>query len=159
MGQLYHHTGSNGQQEYTQDPQKLNWEQWYPKYSPLIYGIILKLTGNKTRAGKILKEVIMELTRRHEVREGDHLVLCKLVFQQTYNYTLKHLHHRGMKPVSTKPFGENFPLLHLLYFDFKTIDELAGRQNKTKQEVLQDLRHEFKLLRNQNPGQMISSNP
>jgi len=158
MGHLYNPADTNGQLS-NATHQKLSWEQWYPKYSPLIYGIILQLTGNKTRAGKILKEVIIELTRRHEVLERDHLLMYKFVFQHSYSYTLQHLEQRGLKPISTKPFGEKFPLLHLLYFDFKTIDELAGRQKLSKQEVLQGLRQEFKLMRSLNQGQMIVVNP
>lgn len=125
-------------------------EHWYHKYYPIIYGIILQLAGNKTRAGRILKELIVELTRKQEAREGNQPVFGKLIFNQTYNYTVQYLHRRGMRPVSTKPFGENFPLLHLLYFDYNTIDDVANRLNQPKQDILQGLRYEFKLFRNLN---------
>ncbi len=155
MGHLYQLAGFSGN---TIDPvvdHSQGSEHWYRKYSTIIYGIILQLAGNKTRAGRILKEVFFELTRKHEAREGNKPLPCNLIFKQIHNYTVQYLHQRGLKPVSTKPFGENFPLLQLLYFDYNTIDDVAIRLNQPKQDILQGLRHEFKLFRNLNLAQPV----
>lgn len=148
MANIYQFTSFSDNKINPEEAHTKGAEQWYHKYYPIIYGIILQLAGNKTRAGRILKEVIVELTRKQEAREGNQPLLSKLIFNQAYNYTVQYLQRRGMKPVSTKPFGANFPLLHLLYFDYNTIDDVANRLNQPKQDILQGLRHEFKLFRN-----------
>jgi hypothetical protein len=152
---LYQIAGFSGSKISPEETYKQDWEQWYPKYSAIIYGIILQLTVNKTRAGRILKEVIIELKRKYEGRGVGQSLLSKLIFKQTYNYTLQYLYRRGIKPGSTKPFEEIFPLLHLLYFDFNTVDDVANRLNQPKQDILRGLRQEFKLFRNLNLTQPI----
>lgn len=121
-------------------------DHWYTKYSHMMYGIILQLTGNRIRAGRILKEVIMDLSRSQQLRLVDHLSMCKMVFQHSYQYTLNYLGSRGIKTAGRQPFGDEFQLLYLFYFEAVTVDDVAARLNKDKQEVLKDLRHELKML-------------
>lgn len=132
---------------------QLIWEQWYPKYEPLLYGIILQLTGNKTRAGRILKEVTSELNGFRISGWTNQVSMIRTVFNHVYHFTLNHLSDRGMTPVEVQPFGEKFPLLYLLYFEFNTIGEVAAKLSRSRQEVMADIRKEFKVIRGLNVAQ------
>lgn len=121
-------------------------DDWYTKYSRMVYGVILQLTGNRIRAGRILKEIIIDLSRSRQLRLVDHLSMCKMVFQHSCQYTLNYLGSRGIKAAGRQPFENKFPLLYIFYFEAVTVNDVAARLNKDKQEVLKDLRHELKML-------------
>lgn len=124
------------------------WEQVYQKYAPMIYGIILNLTGHQRIASEIFKEAFLDLKRKR-IFSRAHIALCQTLLRHAYKLTMKYLDLKGMKPINVRPFHGNFKMLNLLYFDLISTKDAAVKLNISEQEVLVKLRMEFNQLRRQ----------
>lgn len=124
------------------------WEQVYQKYAPLIFGVILNMTGEKRIAVEIFKEAFMDLKRKRIFSRAD-IALCQSLLRQAYKLTLKYLELRGRSPHQDSPFHSRFRLLNLLYFDLVSTREAAQKLNMDEQDILVQLRMEIQQLRKQ----------
>ncbi|MEP7322916.1 MAG: hypothetical protein ABI761_13405 [Saprospiraceae bacterium] len=125
------------------------WTAQYDLYSPLIYSIIYKMSGNVSISENILQKTFQvsnkELT--NSARSG---VVCRNLLRNAYTLTLDYLSSSGLKPITIKPLGEKIPLVNLLYFELDSLKEAEERLHMSMQEVLLKLRYEFTIFRNQN---------
>ncbi len=124
------------------------WAHLYDTYAPMMYGTILKMTGNETIAEEILEETFLELKEK-KMFLGVQVNLCNRFMQHTYRITLKYLKERNLKPISIHPFNENYPNINGLCFEGSTSTEVATNSAITEQEVRRNIRAEFNALRNQ----------
>jgi len=122
------------------------WEQVYQKYAPLIYGIILNMTGDKRIASEIFKDAFVDLKRKR-ILSRNHITLCQTLLRYAHKLTLKYLQLRGRVPANPSPFQSKFRLLNMLYCELISTKEAAQKLNMSEQEVLLHLRMEFNQLR------------
>ncbi|MDZ4708119.1 MAG: hypothetical protein SH818_06910 [Saprospiraceae bacterium] len=122
------------------------WEQVYQKYAPLIYGIILNMTGDKRIASEIFKDAFVGLKRK-KILSRNHITLCQTLLRHAHKLTLKYLQLRGRVQANSSPFHSKFRLLNLLYCELISAKEVAQKLNMTEQEILLNLRMEFNQLR------------
>lgn len=123
------------------------WEYVHHKYAPMMYGIILKMTDDKTIAEEVFKAVFLELNEK-KVISKIHPGLYLQLLRHTYKSTLKLLKVRGQTPINTQPFNENYPLISQFCFASNTVKEVALKSGVTEEEMLLNLRAEFNQLRN-----------
>lgn len=124
------------------------WEQVYQKYAPLIFGIILNMTGEKRIAIEIFKEAFNALKRKR-IFSRAHISLCQTLLRHAYKLTLKYLELKKRTPVHSHPFNQKFRLLNLLFYELISTKEAAQKLKMTEQELLLHLRKEFNQLRRQ----------
>ena len=116
------------------------WSYIYDKYAPIMYGTILKMTGDEDIVEDILEEVFVELYTK-KLLAPDHTALCHSLLRHTFKSTIKHLEAKGKKVQQT--FNEHYPIINLFYFEQVTVKEAAKKSGLPEQEVLQSLRTEF----------------
>lgn len=126
---------------------KSAWNHLYDKYAPSMYGIITNMTEDETIAQEILIATFLALRETKVTLQAQANLNLSLI-RHTYQSTLKHLETHGLMPISTQPFDENYPLLHLLCFEPSVSKETNAESNISAQEVRKNLRAEFNHLRN-----------
>lgn len=116
-----------------------NWSHLYDEYAPMMYGVILKISDNEIIAEEIFENVFLELKER-KILSPHHTPLRYSVLRHTYKLTLKYLKELG---IAVKPYHENYPLIHLFYFEQVSLEEAAIKSDIPTQVVLKNLRAEF----------------
>ena len=118
----------------------LDWAHIYDTYSPMMYGTILKMTGDVRMADIILEEVFIELHKK-EIFLRHNTPLNHVLLRHTFKSTIKHLETRGQN--IHESFNVHYPLINKFYFEQTTLKEVALELDITEQEVLKNLRAEF----------------
>ncbi|MDZ4845838.1 MAG: hypothetical protein SH857_09840 [Chitinophagales bacterium] len=121
------------------------WEIVHDKYAPMMYGVILNMTGDDKIAEEIFKETFRELKERRMLSRI-YTALCHCLLRHTYRLTLKHLKARKLKPVSYKPLNGSYPLINLLCFELVSLKEAALKSGIPERDVPKKLRAEYRLL-------------
>lgn len=117
-----------------------DWACFYDKYAPIMYGTILKMTGEEALAEEIMEEVFLDLYRK-KIISPYHTALCMSLLRHTFQLTLKYLENKGLR--AYQPFNDDYPLINLFYFQQGTLKEAAMKTETTEKEVLTNLREEF----------------
>lgn len=125
------------------------WASRYDQYSPLIYSVIYKMSGNVTITEDILQKTF-QVSDNEITNTARSVVLCRNLLRNAYTLTLDYLSSLGLKPITIKPLGEKMPLVNLLYFELDSLKDAEERLNLSMQEVLVKLRDEFNIFRSQN---------
>ncbi|MEO5581581.1 MAG: hypothetical protein ABIR66_02730 [Saprospiraceae bacterium] len=133
------------------------WSAQYDIYSPLIYSIIYKMTGNVTITENILQKTF-QISDDQLTTTARSTVLCRNLLRNAYNLTLDYLSSSGLVPLTIKPLGEKIPLVNLLYFELDSLKEAEERLHLSMQEVLVKLRYEFNIFHNQNQENAVIIN-
>jgi hypothetical protein len=118
---------------------KSAWAHLYDKYAPLMYGTILKMTGDETLAEAIFEIAFVELKER-KILSPPHVDIRHSLLRYTYKITLKNLKVRGLK---AHPLNAHYPLINLFYFEQISLKEAATKLDITELAVLKQLRAEF----------------
>lgn len=124
----------------------ITWDQVYRKYGSMMYGLILTMAGDENLAAKILQESFLGLKNK-KIVSRNHTLLCQNLLRCAYTTTLQHLAAKRLAPSTTQPFGENYPLINLLYFDLVSVKDAALKLNRTEQDIFLGIRLEFKQFR------------
>jgi len=124
------------------------WVSIYDKYASMMYGIILNMTGNETLAGEILTDVFVKL-RKGKLLSRVRAALCHTLVRHTHKLTFEYLKKRGLKPISTQSSNGDYPIISSLYFELATINEGGDYSDRSKEEILINIREEFNHFRNQ----------
>lgn len=117
-----------------------DWAYFYDKYAPIMYGTILKMTGDTTLADEILEEIFLDLYRK-KILCPYNTAPCMSLLRHTFQLTLKYLEAKGLR--AYQPFNVDYPLINLFYFKQVTLKEAAIKTETTEKEVLTNLREEF----------------
>lgn len=117
-----------------------DWACFYDTYAPVMYGTILKMTGDAALADEILEEVFLDLYRQKIFRPYN-TAPCMSLLRHTFQLTLKYLENKGLKAYES--FNKDYPLINLFYFQQATLKEAAKKTDTTEKEVLTNLREEF----------------
>lgn len=125
------------------------WTVQYDLYSPLIYSIIYKMSGNVVISENILQKTF-QISYKETANSVRSAVVCRNLLRNAYTLTLDYLSSSGLRPITIKPLGEKLPLVNLLYFELNSLKEAEERLNLSVHEVLLKLRNEFALFRSQN---------
>ncbi len=121
------------------------WAQVYDNYAPMMYGIILKMTDDKTLSENILVAAFDELHAENTIGKINALVCIRCAYKKTFKY----LTDRGLV-VHNKPlFDENCPCVNQFYIKGMSLEKIVIDLEITKDEVLNKLRAEFNYLRSQ----------
>lgn len=131
----------------TQSVQKkaTTWAQVYDNYAPMMYGIILKMTDDKTIACDILSEAFVELNAKNTIVKINSLICLRCA----YKITLKYAKDRGLKLSNTRPFNQKCLYIYLFYVKAMSLEKILIDLKVTKDEALKNLRAEIKYLRGQ----------
>jgi DNA-directed RNA polymerase specialized sigma24 family protein len=122
------------------------WGDVYDKYAPIMYGTILKMTGDTAMSEDILEEVFVDLYRK-KMLSPEHTAPCLSLLRHTFKLTLTHLEEHGLK--TKEQFNEHYPLINLFYFKHATVKDVANKFEKSDREVLEKLKEEFNHFCNQ----------
>lgn len=100
------------------------WEHLYDNYSSIINGAILKITGDKKLAQKILIESFINLQQSDIIKQTKKPLLIFLL-HHTYTFSSNYLIERGITPFNHTAANKNFPLVNLLLFTTLPHDSIA----------------------------------
>lgn len=123
-----------------------SWEKVYDQHAPMMYGIILNMTGDEKFACEILEEVFLDLTKQSILPVTSTTLLLHLL-RHTYRFTIKWLEIRGMTPQNLQPANHNYPHINLFFFQEINFKQAAQKNDITEKDLQKKLRAEFNQLR------------
>ena len=101
------------------------WEHLYNKYSSLMYGICIKITGNEKMAVEIFEQAFIEIKTKSTLaclQTSVTVCLTKLTIAAVIAYyKLNHLTH-----ILYNTFNNDYPLLMQLYVKGNNLSHAAG---------------------------------
>ena len=123
----------------------------YDKYSGIIYHAIFSMTEDDCIAEEILTQVFIEINKG-----GNFNLLaepqCKTLLALARVNTRKYLKRRNIAPVDNKLQGTQYPIIHLLMFETRSIANAAKICGISLSEARSNLRHEFANLLHRFPA-------
>ncbi len=146
-------------------PLQLTIEELYDKYSAILYGVAIRITGNKPDAEAVLSEAFIEINKRIDKIQSDpgQALLCMVAIvrriagknlslskstQQTFQYfTPNELINTSEKsgPAHSMHSGN---IIDLVIFNGLSISEVAEIKKISVQDAMRILRNEVNNYRN-----------
>lgn len=121
------------------------WEYLYDKYAAAMYGIICKLTDDRTLSEEIFIGAFLQLKEKQILSKTTHPI-CVCLLRHTHIFAKQELTNRGIN--STNKVEES-SLINMFCSQHLTAKDAAVKLNITEQEVRRKLRLEFLELRSQ----------
>ncbi len=127
----------------------LGWEHLYDRYSPMMYGAILRLTGNEKLAEEILTESFLQLKKNISLLKNRKSLYLQLL-QHTYTTAAAIIKNKIIIPHEENEVAEMFPLVNGLMQRQLSLSNIAAMHGMTEVEVKLNLHKEVKQMRNKN---------
>ena len=121
------------------------WKLLYEKYAPMMYGIILEMTGNAEMAEKILNETFRELKEKKKLLQV-HTAICHRLLMHAYRMALRHLTAHDLSPVKCDQRNKKYPLTKLLCFEGATLKDAAASSGLDESEAFKKLQTELSTM-------------
>ena len=122
------------------------WEHIYDKYAAAMYGLIIKVTGDKNFAEEILANVFLELKEKQNI-SGPSYSLCAFLLRYSYNFAIHQINNNKVSQQTIlHPDEKN--IVELLCTKCSSINDAANTFNITTEEAKLKLHEEFLRLRN-----------
>lgn len=121
------------------------WAELYDTYAPMMYGLMLNITGNEEMAGNLLQQAFVDLKNR-ELLLRIQASLCVSLAKHCCNLTLKYLKIQGLSPQG-EILDRQYKLIHFFYFEDLTLTEIAVQLAMPEFQVIKNLQAEFKEMR------------
>ncbi len=124
------------------------WEYLYDKYSPLMYGTIMREVGyNKIAANEMLMLTFVELQKNH-FSATSYIPSLPLFLVQHCNRVIKNHHSRAqLNLYPTPPRVDQFPLLKTIISYGHPLKIIAAKIGITESNAMATLRSELKEAR------------
>ena len=116
-----------------------SWEYIYDKFAPMMYGTIVKISGDRELSEAIFAEAFIDLKKNNMFSRIHHSSLYQCLLLYTYKTTVKYLEARGLRPIL---FDEYYPFINMFYLEGLSLKEAAIKLELTEDEVLKRLRVE-----------------
>ena len=131
------------------------WESLYDKYSPIMYGLILKLIPEEKIALKILEGAFVQLKTKNII-DNDNYVQCSCILKNTYNYAIVELKSRNIIPQTEAIVRDT--LIHIMCTGPIAINRSGAGKSLNESEFRKNLRAEIMLLRNKKSKKLSTIN-
>lgn len=138
--------------------QTTTWKNVYDDYAAMMYGTILKISGDKNIAATIFEEAFLNINYKN-IHYEDRAYVCFCLLRHTCIFTLQYLElHELSVAVMPLFISSGYPLLKLLYSENLTISQAAVILKINDTEARKKLHDEFTMLYKKHEQQSLFVN-